>query len=76
MSWMGKQKKTKAPEELDGLIDKILGPLSTEDFGLSDLTAARDKIATYQAIALVFLMLHEPMRYEPYSEESKRSNRS
>jgi hypothetical protein len=38
---------------LQGLIEKIIGPLSTEDFGLADLMAAKDKPAVYQAAALI-----------------------
>jgi hypothetical protein len=50
----GKAEKTKTPEELQGLIDKIIGPLSTEDFGLADLMAAKDKLAVYQALGVIF----------------------
>lgn len=50
----GKTEKTKTPEELQGLIDKIMGPLSTEDFGLADLMAAKDKLAVYQALGILF----------------------
>ena len=41
----GKYEKTKTPDELQGLIEKIIGPLSTEDFGLADLMAAKEKPA-------------------------------
>jgi hypothetical protein len=50
----GKVEKTKTPHELQGLIDKIIGPLSTEDFGLADVMAAKDKLAVYQALAVIF----------------------
>jgi hypothetical protein len=50
----GKAEKTKTPDELQGLIDKIIGPLSTEDFGLADVMAAKDKLAVYQALAIIF----------------------
>jgi hypothetical protein len=50
----GKVEKTKTPEELQGLIDKIIGPLSTEDFGLADVMAAKDKLAVYQALGVLF----------------------
>jgi hypothetical protein len=41
-------------EEVRQLVDKLLGPLSTEDFGISDLVAAQDKMAIYRCIPLVF----------------------
>jgi hypothetical protein len=50
----GKAEKTNTPDELQGLIDKIIGPLSTEDFGLADLMAAKDKLAVYQALGVIF----------------------
>lgn len=50
----GKAERTKTPDELQGLIDKIIGPLSTEDFGLADVMAAKDKLAVYQALAVIF----------------------
>jgi hypothetical protein len=50
----GKAEKTKTPDELQGLIDKIIGPLSTEDFGLADVMAAKDKLAVYQALGVLF----------------------
>lgn len=50
----GKAEKTKTPDELQGLIDKIIGPLSTEDFGLADVMAAKDKLAVYQALGVIF----------------------
>src|ERR1700687_3121090 len=50
----GKAERTKTEDELQGLIDKIIGPLSTEDFGLADLMAAKDKLAVYQALAVIF----------------------
>lgn len=50
----GKAEKTKTEDELQGLIDKIIGPLSTEDFGLADIMAAKDKLAVYQALAVLF----------------------
>jgi hypothetical protein len=50
----GKAEKTKTPDELQGLIDKIISPLSTEDFGLADVMAAKDKLAIYQALGILF----------------------
>jgi hypothetical protein len=46
--------KTHTPGEVTGLVDKLLGPLSTEDFGLADFMAAVDKLALYQALAILF----------------------
>lgn len=45
--------RTNTPEEVMGLIDKLLGPLSTENFGVADIMAAKDKLALYQALALL-----------------------
>jgi hypothetical protein len=50
----GKAEKTKTEDELQGLIDKLIGPLTTEDFGLADIMAAKDKLAIYQALAVLF----------------------
>ncbi|WP_156392455.1 hypothetical protein [Rhizobium sp. Root482] len=46
--------QTNTEEEVQALLEKILGPLSTEDFGLADLMAAKDKFAIYQALAILF----------------------
>jgi len=46
--------KTHTSEEVDGLVEKLLGPLSTEDYGLADLQAAIDKLAMYQALIILF----------------------
>jgi hypothetical protein len=50
----GQAERTKTPEEVLGLVDKLLGPLSTEDFGIADFMAAKDRLALYQALALLF----------------------
>lgn len=47
-------KKTDTPEEVSELIEKILGPLSTEDYGFADLQAAADRLALYQCLPLLF----------------------
>lgn len=44
----------KTEEEVQAFLDKLLGPLSTEDFGLADLMAATDKLAVYQCLPLLF----------------------
>lgn len=46
--------RTNTEEEVQGLLDKLLGPLSTEDFGMADIMAAKDKLALYQALSIVF----------------------
>ncbi|MDI7923420.1 hypothetical protein [Ferirhizobium litorale] len=46
--------KTDSPEEVEALLEKVLGPLSTQDFGLADVMAAKDKLAIYQALAILF----------------------
>lgn len=50
----GQSEKTRTEEEVQGLIDKLLGPLSTEDYGLADLMAAVDKMALYQSLTFLF----------------------
>lgn len=50
----GRAAQTNTEEEVDALVEKLLGPLSTEDFGFADLMASVDKIALYQAIAIMF----------------------
>lgn len=50
----GQAEKTHTEEEVTGLIDKLLGPLSTEDYGLADLMAAVDKLALYQSLTFLF----------------------
>lgn len=46
--------KTDTAEDVDGLLEKILGPLSTEDYGIVDFQATLDKLALYQCLALLF----------------------
>lgn len=50
----GKTARTNSPEEVEALVEKLLGPLSTEDYGLADIMASVDRIALYQALALLF----------------------
>lgn len=45
--------RTDTPEEIYELIDKLLGPLTTDDLGLADLMAAKDKLAVYQCLPLL-----------------------
>ncbi len=49
-----KRARTNTPDEVDALIEKLLGPLSTEDYGLADLMASVDRLALYQALAILF----------------------
>jgi hypothetical protein len=50
----GHNAMTNTPEEVDALVEKLLGPLSTDDFGVADFMASVDKIALYQAMAVLF----------------------
>lgn len=50
----GKSARTNTAQEVDDLVDKLLGPLSTDDYGLADLMASVDRIALYQALAIMF----------------------
>jgi len=45
--------RTDTPDEIPDFLDKLLGPLSTDDFGLADFMAARDKVAMYQCLPLL-----------------------
>jgi hypothetical protein len=46
--------KVVTAEALDGLTNRLLGLLSTEDVSIVDLMAAKDRLALYQAIPLLF----------------------
>lgn len=46
--------KTHEPDQVSELLDRLLGPLSTEDYGLADLAASVDKLAIYKALAFLF----------------------
>ncbi|OBY08342.1 hypothetical protein BAE36_04330 [Rhizobium leguminosarum bv. trifolii] len=46
--------RTNTEDEVIGLVDKLLGPLSTENFGVADIMATKDKLALYQALAILF----------------------
>lgn len=45
--------RTDKEDEVPSFLDKLLGPMSTDDFGLADFMAAKDKIATYQCLPLL-----------------------
>jgi hypothetical protein len=44
---------TDTEEEVPEFIEKLLGPLSTEDYGIADLMAGKDKLALYQCLPLL-----------------------
>jgi hypothetical protein len=46
--------QTRTSDEVQGLLDKLLGPFSTEDYGIADLMAAHDRLALYQALPILF----------------------
>lgn len=46
--------QTRTSEQVQGLLDKLLGPLSTEDYGIADLMASHDRLALYQALPILF----------------------
>lgn len=46
--------RTSTEEEVQGLLEKLLGPFSTENFGVADIMATKDKLALYQALAVLF----------------------
>lgn len=45
--------KTNTDDEVNGLIDRLLGRLSSDDVGLSDLMAGKDKLALYMGLPLL-----------------------
>ncbi|WP_284263104.1 hypothetical protein [Roseicyclus amphidinii] len=45
--------KTDTEEEASLLLDRLVGPLSSEDYGMVDLQAAKDRLALYQALPLL-----------------------
>lgn len=45
--------KTNTGVEVSQLLDKLVGPLSTEDYSLADLQAATDRVALYQCLPLL-----------------------
>lgn len=49
-----KEERTNTPEHVVELAEKILGPMSSEDFGFGDVMALKDKIALYQSLPLLF----------------------
>lgn len=49
-----KMERTDAKEEIARFIDKILGPLSADEYGQADFQAAKDKVALYQCLPLLF----------------------
>jgi len=45
--------RTSTKEEASQLLDRLVGPLSSEDYGLVDLQAAQDRLALYQSLPLL-----------------------
>lgn len=48
--------KTATDEAVVGLLNRLLGPLSTEDFNVFDIMATKDRLALYQSIPILFPM--------------------
>jgi hypothetical protein len=46
--------RTSSLDELDGLLTRLLGPLSTEEFDIFDIMATKDRLAMYQALPIMF----------------------
>lgn len=44
---------TDTADEVSNLLDKLAGPLSSEDYGLADIQAAKDRLALYQSLPLL-----------------------
>ena len=45
--------RTDTEEEVSGLLDKLVGPLSSEDYSFTDIMAVKDRIALYQCLPLL-----------------------
>ena len=45
--------KTNTDDEVNQLLDKLVGPHSSEDFGLADYQATKDRLALYQSLPLL-----------------------
>lgn len=45
--------RTDTEDEVPEFIEKVLGPLNNDDFGLIDLMASKDKLALYQCLPLL-----------------------
>ncbi len=46
--------KTKTEDEIGPLLDKLVGPFSSEGYGFADFQAASDLLALYQSLPLLF----------------------
>lgn len=49
-----KMERTDTMEEIPRFIDKLLGPLAADEYGQADYQAAKDKVALYQCLPLLF----------------------
>jgi hypothetical protein len=63
--------RTDKEDEVPSFLDKLLGPLSTDDFGLADLMAVKDKIATYQCLPLLMPKAALSIARRAVAEEKK-----
>ncbi len=63
--------RTNTEEEVTGLLDKLLGPLSTENFGVADIMATKDKLALYQALVILFPMAARQQAMDALEAKSK-----
>ncbi len=63
--------QTNTQEEVMGLLNRLLGPLSTEDYDVADLMASNDKLALYQALGILFPAAARTQAKEASNDESK-----
>ena len=66
-----KFEQTHTQEEVVGLIEGLLGPLSTENYGIADLMAGKDRLAVYQALGILFPAAARKRAVEAISNGSK-----
>lgn len=41
-------------DEVDALLEKLVGPLSNDNFGFADFVASKDRLALYQSLPILF----------------------
>lgn len=45
--------RTDTPDEVPEFLDKLLGPLSNDSYGVTDIMASKDRLALYQCLPLL-----------------------
>lgn len=66
--------KTDTDQEVSDLLDKLVGPLSSDDYGFADLQAAKDRIALYQSLPLLLPKAALDIARDAFKNELKTPN--